>query len=160
MSGQDGLEGSWDDRLRMIADMIPIGAKVLDLGAGAQTLRRMLPPRCIYTAADRVARTPQTLPFDMDAGVYPKGRWDVVVMAGVLEYAPHPVATLKAVAHLAPRLLLSYAHGGSLRYRTANGWRNHLSRAGLEAALATAGIDRRPVRRWGDQLVYEGRSGA
>ena len=157
MSGQDGLEAKWDDRLRMIADMIPIGTKVLDLGAGAQTLRRMLPPHCTYTAADRVARKPGTLAFDMDAGVYPTGRWDVVVMAGVLEYGPHPVATLKAVARLAPRLLLSYEHGGSLRYRASNGWRNHLSRAGLEAALAAAGIDRRPVRRWGTQIIYEGR---
>jgi hypothetical protein len=155
MSGQEGRAALWDGRLRLIARRIRPGASVLDLGAGAQSLRGMLPPLCRYTPADREQRTPDTLLFDMDTGVYPDGRWDVAVMAGVLEYAPNAWDVVTHLADLAPLLLLSYDHGGSLDYRRRQGWQNHLSRAGLEDLLEDLGYRYRLVARWQGRLIYE-----
>lgn len=160
MTGIDGRAPLWDVRLRRIARHIRPGERVLDLGAGAQSLRRMLPRDCRYTPADRTATLPDTLRFVMgDTGaIVPEGRWDVVVLAGVLEYAPDPAGVLRAIAPLAPRLLLSYAHGGSLGFRRRQDWANHLSRAALEELLEAAGYRHRPVSRWRAHLIYEART--
>src|SRR6188508_657981 len=72
----------WYERLELVGTLIPRGASVLDLGAGAQGLRELVSGP--YTPADLFLRTHDTLHFSMDEDIYPKGRWDVVVMSGVL----------------------------------------------------------------------------
>lgn len=104
----------WPGRAAAVARFIDAGSRVLDLGAGAQGLRAVLPPDCTYTPADLVLRTPDTLPFDMDQGTWPDGRWDVAVMAGVLEYAGHPDQVLHRLRRVAPVALVTYQHGGAL----------------------------------------------
>jgi hypothetical protein len=146
----------WPGRLALIARHIPAGSRVLDLGAGAQSLKGHL-KHCAYTPADVTRRTPDTLDFDMEADIYPfdpDGEWDVAVMAGVLEYATDPSNVLDAITFLTPVLLLSYAHGGSLDYRRRQQWRNHLSRAGLEQALGETGWKARTLKMWRGQVIY------
>lgn len=104
------VEDEWPDRAELVAAFIDPGSSVIDLGSGAQGLRRWLPRDCTYTPADLVARTPDTLRFDMNRGRWPKGRWDVAVMAGVLEYSPDAAAVFEHLAEIAPVAIVTYAH--------------------------------------------------
>lgn len=100
-----GVPDRWPERLERVAELVPPSSRVIDLGAGAEGLRAHLPPSCHYTPAD--------LPdFDMNAGRWPGGRWDVAVMAGVLEYANDPSDALRRLRGLAPMAVLTYAHTG------------------------------------------------
>jgi hypothetical protein len=143
----------WDERVKQIAVLIPPKARVLDLGAGAQSLRKYLPKSCAYTAAD-IMKMPGALPLDWDAGIYPQGRWGVAVLSGSIEYASHPVSVLFALRDLAPLVLISYEHGGTLARRRLNGFKNHLSKAGLEDLFDRAGWRSEVVGRWKSQVIY------
>ena len=128
----------WSDRLAHVARLVRPGARVIDLGAGAQGLRLHL-SRCDYTAADVVRRTPDTLDFDMNTRLWPKGHWDVAVMAGVLEYARDPFDVLAHVRWLAPEAIVTYRHRRS-RGDVASGlFLNALSYDGFDRAAHDAG---------------------
>ncbi len=137
----------WPARNAEIARHIPPGSKVIDLGAGAQGLRDMLVD-CEYTPADIVQRTPDTVAFDMNGDVWPKGRWDVAVMSGVLEYADNPRDVLAHVRFMARTVLFTYRHrrtGGDLE---AGLFANHLSRGVLALHAHRAGWRKMLVVSW------------
>lgn len=105
-----GVGDRWPTRNAAVARLIEPGSSVLDLGAGAQGLRAALPDDCDYTPAD--------LPeFDMNGGDWPSGWFDVVVMSGVLEYADDPEEVFERLRSLAPRAIITYAHGRKNRDR-------------------------------------------
>lgn len=143
----------WQDRVAIVASVIPAGSRVLDLGAGSQVLRAML-PGCQYTAADKHARTPDTLPFDMDEGTYPSGEWDVVVLSGVLEYSPDAKALLRVARRLAPLLVLTYSAQGSRERRRMRTWRTHLTQGALVLLLRHLYGSVRVVGQWESHVVY------
>jgi hypothetical protein len=73
---------------RLAAQFIPAGARVLDLGCGRMALKRFLPNGCDYRGCDLVAREPDTIACDLNAGEFPTqaaAQADVIVMLGVLE---------------------------------------------------------------------------
>ena len=144
----------WDERVQQIAALIPPKTTVIDLGAGAQSLRKYLPKTCSYSAADIMRVIPGSLPLDWDAGISPRGRWNVAVLSGSLEYASDPTHVLFALRDLAPLVLVSYEHGGTLARRRINGFKSHLSRAGLEDAFERAGWQHEIVGRWKEQVIY------
>jgi hypothetical protein len=140
----------WEGRVQKMAALVEPGSRVIDLGAGARTLRTYLPEGCSYTGADLTG----DLPLDFDAGIYPEGRWDVAVLSGALEYARRPSDVLRALRSMAPVVLVSYAHGGSLDYRTKNGWFNHLSKAGLQQIFRRTGWRHSHAGYWGAHSIY------
>lgn len=128
----------WSDRLVHVARFVRPGSSVIDLGAGAQGLRDHL-RRCDYTAADVVARTPETLAFDMNARLWPRGHWDVAVLSGVLEYAQNPRDVLAHVRFMAPTAIVTYRHRRS-RADVASGlFLNALTPIGFNRAAHDAG---------------------
>jgi len=147
------IENRWQERLEIVGSQIPDGASVLDLGAGAQGLRELV--NGPYTPADAVPWTADTLAFDMDEDVYPEGRWDIAVMAGVLEYATDPERVLKRVRRLAPVVLLTYqtVHRPTIE-RNRMGFSNHLSATRLERLCRRARFQPTRVGRWRNQTVY------
>lgn len=136
----------WPDRLAVLAPLIPAGAAVIDLGAGAQGLRALLDPACTYTPADRVLRSSDCLGLDLDRDVWPVGRWDVAVMAGALEYAADPARAFVRLRELARSALVTYSHGGGPRARAL--FANHLAPAELTALAVAAGWTAQPVASW------------
>jgi len=146
----------WADRLALVASHVPPGSTVLDLGAGSQGLRDKLHPSCHYTPADLAQRSPDSLAFDMELGIYPEGRWDVVVAAGVLEYATRPQDVLRAARKLAPTMLLTYEplQGRVTKGRAKAGWHNHLTRTHLERMIRQAGFRSTVVGQWNQQRIY------
>jgi len=119
----------WPGRSAVVASFIEPGSSVLDLGAGAGGLRAHLPADCTYTGVD--------IPdFDMNRGRWPEGRWDVAVMAGVLEYARYPAAAFRHLHDLAPLAIVTYAHSPKRRDLM---W-NNISREEIVALAAKAGF--------------------
>ena len=82
---------------------------MLDFGAGEQDLRDLLPDSR-YVPVDMVKMTPDTRLCDFNAGKWPRiaEKFDVVVAAGVLEYAKDPAAVLRHLKGYGTTILLVY----------------------------------------------------
>ncbi len=130
-----GVTDRWPGRSAVVGSLVPPGSSVIDLGAGAGGLRTHLPEGCTYTGVD--------LPeFDMNRGRWPEGRWDVAVMAGVLEYARHPAAVLRHLHELAPLAIVTYVHDPKMRdpswnFLTQEQLAELADRAGFTSEVAT-----------------------
>ena len=135
---------AWDSRNKTIAGFVPSGSSVLDLGCGAQTLRKYLPPGCVYQPCDLVKSTPDVILCDFNAGIYPKLRkkFTHVVCSGVLEYVRDHDRFLTECISLGEVVILSYnprLPRTSKLQRMANHWINHFSRRELESTFEANG---------------------
>lgn len=151
----------WPTRLKVAASLVLPGESVLDVGAGAQSLRGWLHPSCTYTPADRNQRTPDTVVMDLDKTrpVTFAEPFDVVVLLGVVEYLADPLGALRRCRALGRALVVSYAPlvpgpGWTRRRRRVNGWRNHMTRPEIETLFGRAGLHVETKVRWRDQFVY------
>lgn len=129
------------DRAALAAAAIAPGSSVLDVGAGTMALRGALPAGCRYAPADLVQFSADTLVVDLNAGGFPEGRFDVVVMMDVAEYLHHADATLAAAGRVAPKLVVSYrpADGQTAADRRRAGYFNDFKREEFASLLAGTG---------------------
>lgn len=77
-----------DERAAFAAQFVPAGTRVLELNCGRMALRQFLPYGCQYRGCDLVARRPDTLVCDLNAGEFPTeaaAEADIIVMLGALE---------------------------------------------------------------------------
>jgi hypothetical protein len=102
------LASAWGGRSMLVASMIAPGAHVLDIGAGAQTLKTLLPTSCRYTPSDVVARTSDTIVVDLNRQEFPPGLYDVITALGVLEYIYRVGPLLERARAAAPAAIISY----------------------------------------------------
>ena len=153
-------EPVWDDRNRIIARLIPPQSRVLDLGSGAQTLRRHLAHSCSYVPCDLVQSSPDCEVVDFNLGIYPSmaKTYDYSVASGVLEYLRNPSDFLVRVQVYAPVTILTYEPARvkpreRLR-RLSNGFVNHMGQNELEKLFKSSGFRFREVGVWLGQIVY------
>lgn len=140
--------GRWDARLATIADRIRPGSRVIDLGCGDRALARKL-RHCTYVGLDKSQ-------WDLDTpNTVVTKRFDIAVISGVLEYLVSPSAALAQVSDIAPLVLVSYDHSGSLRLRRSMNFTNHYSRAGIEEVFESAGWKSKIVGKYKNQIIYE-----
>lgn len=88
-SSPQALEPAHDERAAFASQFIPAGARVLELNCDRMALRRYLANGCRYQGCDLVAREPDTLTCDLNAGEFPSDAArdaDVIVLLGVLEH--------------------------------------------------------------------------
>jgi len=136
----------WDARNRIIGGLIAPGSSVLDLGCGAQSLRRYLPGDCRYQPCDVVQETPDVIPCDFNAGVYPtfETPFDYVVCSGVFEYVRKPEEFLGHLSRFARIAIVSYhpfVSGSSRWNRLAFNWVNHFTEVDLHRLFDHAGLE-------------------
>jgi hypothetical protein len=154
-------EPCWDERNRIIATLIPEASSVVDLGAGAQTLKRYLKSGCEYQPCDIVKSSPDIIVCDFNSGIYPSlsRRYDYVVCSGVFEYIRHPSHFLSNIRQYGKRIILSYVPAGPTIgpfERLARGWVNHLTSQQLEALFSTNGLDWKLLcRHDNSETIYE-----
>lgn len=145
------------ERAIAAAQVIPAGAAVLDLGAGAQALRSALPPGCSYMSADLIARSDACQIVDLNQGQFPGGRYDVAALLEVLEYLHDPAAVLRQCRQAAERLVLIYTPfagpDAQVIARRQRGFVNDLSAGALEAMLQQAGWQIAERHALGDALL-------
>jgi hypothetical protein len=131
-SSSQALEPAHDERARFAAQFIPAGARVLELNCDRMALRRYLPNGCRYQGCDLIAREPDTLTCDLNAGEFPSDaarEADVIVMLGVLEQIVD-VENLFTHLRFAKRdIVVSYCATDLTGNcdRAALGWINNLS---------------------------------
>jgi hypothetical protein len=132
----------WPARMRMAAALIPPGSKVIDLGAGSQALRDMLPAGCSYTSVD-LANADITC--SLSVGELPEG-FDVAVFLGVLEYLTDPEWALRQARRAARKAVVSCAHSHHSPHRIpVDQFLRICRRAGWRPSVAG---------RWDGQTLY------
>jgi hypothetical protein len=150
----------WDGRNILIVRHIPPNATVLDLGAGAQTIRTHLPPGCRYVPCDIVRSSPDCIVCDFNRGIYPPldRAYDFTICSGVLEYLREPLEFLRRISAYSPSFILSYqpaeADGSDKLGRLSDGFVNHLRKEELESLLEQAGYRHEQVDTWLRQVIY------
>ena len=154
-------EPLWDERNRIIATFIPEASSVVDLGAGAQTLKCYLKSGCEYQPCDIVKSSPDVIVCDFNSGIYPRlsRRYDYVVCSGVFEYIHDPSHFLSNIRQYGKRIILSYVPAGpaiGTFYRLAGGWVNHLTSQQLEDLFSTNQLDWKLIcRQDNSETIYE-----
>lgn len=156
---QDNLFEAWNERTALIADLIPAGASVIELGAGRMVLKDLLAPGCRYTPSDIVKRSDETQLIDLNKRRLPDlPAHDYAVFSGVLEYLHDIPRVIRHVKRSADAIILSYAvtdyHPDR---RRDQGWVNDLSAADLEALMVAEGWCIYHTTRWRNQMILAAR---
>ena len=155
-------EPVWNARNERIAALLGPARSVIDLGSGAQTLRRHLPDGCAYRPCDVVASSEDVLLCDFNRGRYPETdeTFDIAVCSGVLEYVRTPREFLRRVPDYARHVILTYAPNDetdSRLKRLGRGWVNHLTQAHIEGLFDELGLAWTLVDTWEEynrHLIY------
>lgn len=133
-------------RSEIAARHIPPGCWVLDLGAGALVLKKYLHPACRYQPCDLYPRSPDCLVADLNAGQFPPGHYDWVVMLGVFQFLTNPAAVVARCRSVASNAVFSYSPTvnvpptpGEILWREGEGWINHYSRDEYFSVIREAG---------------------
>lgn len=147
----------WDERNKIIASYIPKGSSVLDIGAGAQTLRNYLPANR-YVPCDVILR-PGTLYCDLNKGIYPSvnEKFDYVICSGVIEYLLDPETAISNLSKFGQNIILSYAPMRDTykeNKRVMDGWKNHLTEKQLEEIFTRSGLGWKILEYWDIQNIY------
>jgi hypothetical protein len=122
-----------DPRAQLVAQFIPSGSRVLDLGAGGgETLHDLMPLGCSYQAVDRIAHGKGSLIGDLVGGEFPTHaatQSDIIVMLGTLEQVADVESLFTHLRFCKQDVILSYCptNLSSGRDRAALGFVNHLS---------------------------------
>ncbi len=109
----ENLEVWWDERTRLLAELVPPGSRVIEFGAGRRQLERYLDQSCTYVPSDLVDRGPGTIVCDLNQRPLPdlsRVRPDVAVFGGVLEYVANTEALIAWLAPAITRCVASYAY--------------------------------------------------
>jgi hypothetical protein len=154
------MHPSWDDRTKCMAALIPNGSRVIDIGAGAQTLKMHLGEACAYQPCDMVKSSPNCLLCDFNKNIYPEARnnYDYVVISGVMEYIHKPRDFIRKITQYGRLTILSYnpwdGHAGSKLLRLSEGWVSHLQVSDLDRIFANLSIESKRVGAWKGHIIY------
>lgn len=95
----------WERRARLAAAFVPTGSRVLDLGCGEGLIRDRLPTGCTWRGYDLRPLSPEVTAIDLDAGQFPDGKFDVVLLLGVLGWLKRPADVLRRARVAAPLIV-------------------------------------------------------
>ena len=126
---------------RIAAQFVSSGSRVLDIGAGHQSLRSVLPRDHSYYPADLIAVNDATILIDLNQGHFPSGSYDIGVLLGIAEFVHDPEKLLRNVRAAAPALVISYPCAGREQQsdRRQRGYFNDLTAESMAALLTSTG---------------------
>lgn len=115
--------------LREVADLVPEGARVLDLGCGGGELLSTLFERksCTGTGVEKdpdavlaaMAAGVPLIELDLDSqlGEFADDSYDIVVLSRTLQTVLHPTEVLRQMARISPLMIVSMPNFGLWRNR-------------------------------------------
>jgi hypothetical protein len=150
------LDVAWDERAVLMVADIPAGSRVIDVGAGSQVVRGLLPEGCDYVPVDLVSRSPDTIVCDLNRDGLPGLTADWLVASGVIEYVFDVDRLIGWMASAAPRIALSYetADDQTRYYRRARSWVNDYTGGQMRALLNGHGFEVTRTANWKLQTIY------
>jgi hypothetical protein len=103
-------EHEWSVRTRAVAEAIPAGCSVLDLGGGLGHLFKYLRGCKRYTSFDMKPWTDRTILADFNRGEYPdiRPKFQVAVAQGIIEYVTDVKEFLTKAKGYASVLVITY----------------------------------------------------
>ena len=136
------LTPDWSERSRRMCSGIEKTARVVDLGAGRQYVRKLL-PSVDYLPIDVALRSPDTIVCDLNGPTLPQLTADWVFGAGIIEYIDDVPRLLRWCCEVAPRVVISYASQDAVgrAHRARLGYRNNLTRAALGSCFMQAKLN-------------------
>jgi hypothetical protein len=150
------LDAEWDTRTKLMIRDIAAGSRVIDVGAGRQVARAMLPSGSEYVPVDIVSRSPDTIVCDLNQDKLPDLRADWVIASGVIEYVHDAAAFINWMSVVAPRIVMSYevADGETKYYRRSQTWVNDFTSKHVLAILRQQGLIVDDIATWRRQKIY------
>ena len=161
-SDTSNLARGWDARTERMSKHVPGGCRVIELGAGRQTLRSLLPQDCVYIPTDIIEREPGTVTIDLNARSLPdlaQLKPELVFASGVLEYVHDLPQLLRWLARYFRLGIVSYActssRPGTLRRMVARigrrryGWFNTYNEEEIGMLFQAAGFQSEVLDEWG-----------
>jgi hypothetical protein len=165
------LLAEWDERTRLIAELVPPDCRLIEFGAGRRQPPRFLPPGCRYTPSDFIDRGPGTLVVDLNQRPLPDLRHvgaDTAVFGGVFEYVDDLESLITWLGGQFSRCIASYECSGTRRLeprrdaesrqRMSIGWVNTFHEEELIELFARAGLNVVHTRVWhtreGDEPIF------
>jgi Methyltransferase domain len=150
------LDAAWDERAMLMVADIPAGSRVIDVGAGSQVVRGLLPEGCDYVPVDLVSRSPDTIVCDLNRDALPGLAADWLVASGVVQYVFDVDRLIGWMASVAPRIALSYetADDQTRYYRRARSWVNDYTGEQMRALLNGHGFEVTRTAKWKLQTIY------
>lgn len=164
-------EVEWDERTKIIANLVPAQSRLIEFGAGRRQLETHLDPSCIYFPADLVSRGPDTIVCDLNQRPLPDLRslkLDIAIFGGVLEYISNLRTLLSWLSQQVDSCLVSYECAVSQSKtikrvretlkRLSFGWVNTFSESELEGLFLESGFVLTKKVTWhtdeGDERIF------
>ena len=150
------LHENWNERTKILASMVQPNSSVIEFGAGALSLKGLIPKTCSYTASDIVSRTPGVLVCDLNENIpFELKPFDTAVFSGVLEYVFDIDKVFCQLNNSIDNILLSYACKEiSNANRLRNGWLSDYSRLELETIFNKYDYEVIDYREWKNQSIF------
>ena len=126
-----------------MAEYIPEGQDVVELGCGQMHLKKFLPKSAKYTGIDYVMRDSDTVVCDFNKERLPKLESDIYFLAGVLEYAIDPEDIITQVcSNTRRRVILSYCLLSDFpqEIRKQLNWTNSLNKSDIRRLFKKFGF--------------------
>jgi hypothetical protein len=121
----------WKLRIKQMAENIPVGSSVMDLGCGKEWLKEFLPSQCTYNGSDYTPRSPSTIVCDFNKFEFPSLQVDVTFVSGCLEYVINYEWFINQISvSTANRCILSYCaieYFPDTKKRVERNWVNNLT---------------------------------
>lgn len=121
--------GRWDYRVEKVAQCIDETAEsVMDLGAGAMSLKKFIGDHVTYYPVDYCKREEHTIVCDFENHEFPEQKVDCVVASGILEYITDLEWFVERMCACTQSVVISYIPIEVLRdfsVRQHEGWRNN-----------------------------------
>jgi hypothetical protein len=168
---QSELLPEWDERTKLLADLVPEGARVIEFGAGRRQMERMLQHARSYVPSDVIDRGPGTWIIDLNQRPLPDLQQlnvDTAVFGGVLEYVQNLPAVVSWLAGQVSSCIASYECARSTRgtwrrfpetvQRARIGWVNTFNEVEFLKLFEDTGFRLRDKRVWhtkdGDEPLF------
>ena len=150
------LDAGWDTRTKLMVRDIAAGSRVVDVGAGSQAARAMLPDGCEYVPVDIVSRSPDTIVCDVNRDELPELHADWLIASGVIEYAHDTPGFISWMSGVASRIAMSYetADGETKYYRRSQSWVNDYTSEQMLALLRQQGLVVDDIATWRQQTIF------
>lgn len=156
-SKNQSLKEDWNTRTAMLGGYVPMGASVLEFGAGSMFLKQYLDSSINYTPSDIVQRYPETIVFDLNdlSKELDLSPYDTVIMSGVLEYVYDIKAVMVFLYSEIDNICVSYCCSDIAKdNRLKNGWLSDYTEEELKAIFESCNYTVVKETIWRSQSLF------